>query len=128
MKVLLVVALLAFSAVAAAKDELPLNEHGFVNAVKAMKIAKIAELLGEPQKHYDLKDERNGQVIGQVWLYEYLNTTEEGEYYPATELDIVDDHVATVVFMNDPQGLQSYTPAPMEEEAEAVLPEIPESF
>ena len=122
MKMLLALLLLLLSSLATAKDELPLNEHGFVDAIKTMKTTKIAELLGAPSKHYELKDERTGNVIGQVWQYEYLNTSEEGEYYRGTELDIVDDRVVTVVFMNnEEQERASVAPAPLEDE-----PELPE--
>ncbi len=121
MKALLALLLISLSTLALARDELPLNEGSFVDAIKTLKTSKIAELLGEPQKHYELKDDHTSEVIGQVWQYEYLNTSEEGEYYPTTELDIVGDRVATVVFMNDPQGEQTSTPTPLEEE-----PPLPE--
>ncbi|MFM9912006.1 MAG: hypothetical protein ACKVN9_00545 [Methylophilaceae bacterium] len=120
MKVLLAVLLLSLSTFAAAKDELPLNEHGFVDAVKTMKTDKIAALLGKPARHYELKDDRTGAVIGQVWQYEYLNTNETGEYYPTTELDIIDNQVATVVFMNENSPNPDYVEPTQVEE---VLPE-----
>lgn len=120
MKVLLVLLLFSLSTLAIARDELPLNEHGFVDAIKTMKTDKIAELLGAPQRHYELKDDHTGAVIGQVWQYEYLNTSEDGAYYPGTELDIVDDRVITVVFMNDNAPSPTLTaPEPVEE----ILPE-----
>ncbi|MCE9633957.1 MAG: hypothetical protein K8Q92_07205 [Methylophilales bacterium] len=122
MKAILALLLISLSTLALARDELPLNEGSFVDAIKTLKTSKIAELLGEPQKHYELKDDHTGTVIGQVWQYEYLNTSEEGEYYPTTELDIVGDRVATVVFMNDLDKEQSpYVPTPLEEE-----PPLPE--
>ena len=101
MKVLLAVLLFSLSTLAMARDELPLNEQDFVDAIKTMNISKIVELIGAPGKADEIKDDQTGETIGQVWHYYFLNTSAEGEYYPTTELDIVDDHVATVVFMND---------------------------
>ena len=85
----------------AAGNEIPLNELGFVDAIQQLDKASITEQLGEPQKVADVKDDVTGEVLGTTWQYQYLNTTEDGEYYKTTELDFVGDRVITVVFINN---------------------------
>jgi hypothetical protein len=82
------------------RNEIPLNELGFVDSVKVAGKARIVEQLGEPVKAVDLTD-RNGEVFASIWHYHYLNTSEEGDYYKTTELDFVGDQVVTVVFSNN---------------------------
>lgn len=85
----------------AAGNDIPLNELGFVDAIQQLDKASITEQLGEPQKVADVKDDVTGEVLGTTWQYQYLNTTEDGEYYKTTELDFVGDRVITVVFINN---------------------------
>ena len=85
----------------AAEIDIPLNELGFVDAIQKLDKSSITEQLGEPQKVADVKDDVTGEVLGSTWQYEYLNTTEDGEYYKTTELDFVGDRVITVVFINN---------------------------
>lgn len=85
----------------AAEIDIPLNELGFVDAIQKLDKSSISEQLGEPQVVADVKDEITGEVLGTVWQYQYLNTTEDGDYYRTTELDFVGDRVATIVFINN---------------------------
>lgn len=100
MKALLVALPLLLPAVGNADGGLPLDETNFVDAVQYLTKDKIAELLGEPASSFEVKDIHTGELLGYVWNYEYLNTSENGDYYKSTELDLVNDRVATVVFSN----------------------------
>jgi hypothetical protein len=82
----------------ASTDEIPLTEHEFVARIKTADKAQIIEHLGEPARAIDVKDDETGEVMGAIWHYYYLNTSESGEYYKTTELDFVGDKVITVVF------------------------------
>jgi hypothetical protein len=110
--------LLLLPAVGYADGGLPVDETGFVDAVQNMTKDKIAELLGQPANSFEVKDKFTGESLGTVWNYKYLNTSEDGNYYKTTELDLVNDRVATIVFSdselspdNDPADA---TDAPME--------------
>jgi hypothetical protein len=101
MKALLVaLPLLLLPAVVYADGALPLEEAKFVKAIEGMPKAKIVELLGEPASAIEVKDHRTGELIGYAWNYKYLNTSDDGKYYKSTELDLVGDHVVTIVFSN----------------------------
>ncbi len=89
---------LSFPAVAGG-DDIALNELGFLDAIQSIGKSRITELLGDPYRAIEVKN-AGGETIGLIWHYQYLNTTEEGEYYKVTELDIVGDRVVTVVFSN----------------------------
>jgi len=100
MKTLILASLLALAGPAmAAPAEIPTDEHNFVESINSYDKAKIVEQFGEPSKKNDITDETN-EVIATVWLYHFVNTTDDGAYYPTTELDFVGDKVVTVVFMN----------------------------
>jgi hypothetical protein len=100
-------------------DEIPLNEHEFVERMKSTGKAEIAAKLGEPARAIDVKDDETGEIIGSIWHYQYLNTAENGDYYKTTELDFVGDQVVTVVFSAmDDTG--SDTPTKLEEEPELI--------
>lgn len=101
MRIIITLLLLTFSSIAlAASDDIPLNEKSFVEAVQQMDTSRIQELLGDPDRTIEVKDEASGDIIGQIWHFQYLNTSEEGDYYKGTELDIIGDRVVTVVFTN----------------------------
>ncbi len=100
MKTAVALLLMTLSAPAfAAGDDIALNELGFLDAIQSMDKARIAELVGDPYRAIEVKN-ADGEIIGLIWHFQYLNTTEEGEYYKVTELDIVGDRVVTVVFSN----------------------------
>jgi hypothetical protein len=105
-------------------DEIPLGEHEFVERMKTTGKAEIVAQLGEPARAIDVKDDETGEIIGSIWHYQYLNTTENGDYYKTTELDFVGDQVVTVVFsaMED-TGSDTPTIKPEEpEEPELIQP------
>lgn len=99
MKVLIAMLFAGFSVAAiAASDEIPLTEQAFVDRMKTADKALIVAHLGEPATAVEVTDEETGLVMGAIWHYHYLNTSDEGEYYKTTELDFVGDRVVTVVF------------------------------
>lgn len=83
----------------AAGDDIALNELGFLDAIQSLDKTRIAELFGDPYRAIEVKN-TNGDIVGLIWHFQYLNTTETGEYYKVTELDIVGDRVVTVIFSN----------------------------
>lgn len=99
----------------ASSEEIPLNEHEFVERIKTTGKAEIVAMLGEPARAIDVKDDETGEVMGSIWHYHYLNTAENGEYYKTTELDFVGDQVVTVVFSTQEDG--NDIPTAMEPEA-----------
>lgn len=82
-----------------ASDDIALNEQGFLDAIHSLDTARLVDLVGEPAHAVEIKNAQ-GETIGRIWHFQYLNTTEEGEYYKVTELDIVGDRVVQVVFSN----------------------------
>jgi len=101
MKTLILASLLALAGPAmAAPAEIPTDEHTFVDNIYSYDKAAIVEQFGEPSKKSDITDGSN-EVIASVWHYHFVNTTDDGAYYPTTELDFVGDKVVTVVFMNN---------------------------
>lgn len=103
---LLAVTLAAFAGSAwSAEDKaaagLPLDEQGFVDAVGKLNRAQIIALLGEPAKAEDVKLKDSGRVVASIWHYHNINKDARGEFYPTTELDIIDDQVSVVVFLNN---------------------------
>lgn len=80
---------------------LPLDEQGFVNAVGKLNRAQIVAWLGEPAKAEDVKLKDSGRVVASIWHYHNINKDARGEFYPTTELDIIDDQVSVVVFLNN---------------------------
>ncbi|MGP1715897.1 MAG: hypothetical protein ACTS9Y_01855 [Methylophilus sp.] len=84
-----------------AAEKLPLDEQGFVNAVSKLKRSEIIALLGEPARAEDVKLKDSGRVVASIWHYHNINKDEQGAFYPTTELDIIDDQVSVIVFLNN---------------------------
>ncbi|MGQ2964609.1 hypothetical protein [Methylophilus sp.] len=84
-----------------AAEKLPQDEQGFVNAVSKLKRAEIIALLGEPARAEDVKLKDSGRVVASIWHYHNINKDEQGAFYPTTELDIIDDQVSVIVFLNN---------------------------
>lgn len=100
MKTAATLLLLALSTPAfATEDDIARNELGFLDAIQSLDKNRIAELFGDPYRAIEVKN-TEGETIGLIWHFQYLNTTETGEYYKVTELDIVGERVVTVVFSN----------------------------
>lgn len=79
----------------------PEDEQGFVDVVGKLNRAQIVALLGEPARAEDVKLKDSGRVVASIWHYHNINKDAQGAYYPTTELDIVDDQVGVVVFLNN---------------------------
>jgi hypothetical protein len=79
---------------------IPLDENGFVESVKNSDKARIFNQLGEPARQIEVSD-KDGEPVGAIWHYHYLNTSGTGEYYKTTELDFIGNQVVTVVFSMD---------------------------
>jgi hypothetical protein len=104
-----------------AAEKLPQDEQGFVNAVSKLKRAEIIALLGEPARAEDVKLKDSGRIVASIWHYHNINKDEQGAFYPTTELDIIDDQVSVIVFLNNDgadatQG-QTYEVQPYEGQA-----------
>lgn len=100
----LAVALLSLSVGAVAgtsATKLPEDEQGFVDAVGKLNRAQLLELLGEPARAEDVKLKDSGRVVASIWHYHNINKDAAGAYYPTTELDLIDDQVSVVVFLNN---------------------------
>lgn len=97
---------------------LPTDEQGFVDAVGKLNRSQIVALLGEPARAEDVKLKDSGRIVASIWHYHNINKDAQGAFYPTTELDIIDDQVSVVVFLNndgsDASSGQSYeiTPNP----------------
>jgi uncharacterized protein YceK len=81
-------------------NKLPTDEKGFVAAIKQFDKKAIVENLGEPAKAEDVRIKGTDKIVASIWEYHYINTGENGEYFPITELDFIDDKVVQVVFIN----------------------------
>jgi hypothetical protein len=81
-------------------DELPVNELGFVDTIGLLTPAEVEKILGEPKKIVNITLESSKEVIASSWYYENINTDHNGNYYPITEIDIVDGYIESVVFLN----------------------------
>jgi hypothetical protein len=100
----LAVALLSLSGAVlagAAAGKLPEDEQGFVDAVGKLNRAQLIALLGEPARAEDVKLKDSGRVVASIWHYHNINKDAAGAFYPTTELDIIDDQVSVVVFLNN---------------------------
>lgn len=90
----------------------PDDEQAFVDKVGKMNRAELIALLGEPARAEDVKLKDSGRVVASIWHYHNINKDANGAYYPTTELDIVEDQVSVVVFLNndgsDPSSGQTY--------------------
>ncbi|MDP8566864.1 hypothetical protein [Methylophilus aquaticus] len=95
---------------------LPADEQGFVDAVGKLNRSQIIALLGEPARAEDVKLKDSGRIVASIWHYHNINKDAQGAFYPTTELDIIDDQVSVVVFLNndgsDASSGQSYEVAP----------------
>ena len=80
---------------------IPQDEQGFVNAVGKLTRAQLVALLGEPARAEDVKLKDSGRVVASIWHYHNINKDANGAFYPTTELDIIDDQVSVVVFLNN---------------------------
>ena len=81
--------------------EMPTDYLEFANVIGLLKPEEIIGLIGEPAKKLDLKMKSSNEVIASSWYYHNLNTDDNGNYFPTTELDIIDGYVESVVFLND---------------------------
>ena len=81
-------------------DELPVNELEFVDTIGLLTPAEVEKILGEPKKIVNITLESSKEVIASSWYYENINTDHNGNYYPITEIDIVDGYIESVVFLN----------------------------
>ncbi|QZP17591.1 hypothetical protein K6112_06100 [Methylophilales bacterium] len=82
-------------------EEMPTDYLEFANVIGLLKPEEIIGLIGEPAKKLDLKMKSSNEVIASSWYYHNLNTDGSGNYFPTTELDIIDGYVESVVFLND---------------------------
>ena len=81
-------------------DELPVNELEFVATIGLLTPDEVEKILGEPKKIVNITLESSKEVIASSWYYENINTDHSGNYYPITEIDIVDGYIESVVFLN----------------------------
>ena len=94
------------------KSTLPVDEKSFIEAISRFNKDEILKALGEPIYKEDIKMKSSEEIVGSVWQYHHINTAEDGNYYPTTELDFLDEFVETVVFQNNngqPSGSPSQT-------------------
>ena len=82
-------------------DEIPTDYLEFADVIGLLTPEEIIELIGEPAKKLDLKMKSSNEVIASSWYYHNLNTDENGNFFPTTELDIIDGYVESVVFLNN---------------------------
>lgn len=119
MKLLTALLFLALSGLVLAEgDDIPLNELGFLDQIQTFDMPRILDMLGEPSDAADIRNIDTGDVVGAIWHYHYLNTSEDGDYYKTTELDFIGDRVVMVVFMNNDVESNNTAVAP----AEGVMP------
>lgn len=81
-------------------DELPVNELEFVDTIGLLTPDEVEKILGEPIKIVNITLQSSKEVIASSWYYENINTDHSGNYYPITEIDIVDGYIESVVFLN----------------------------
>lgn len=104
-----------------AKSNIPIEERAFVNAIDGFTKEQIVAHFGEPSKADDVKIKGTNRVVASIWQYHNINKTENGVFYPTTELDFIDDKVVQVVFLNH-DGEEISTP----EAESSVYPMTPE--
>lgn len=94
---------ISFSVLAgtATPGSLPADERGFIDAVSKLNRAQIIAVLGEPARAEDVKLKDSGRVVASIWHYHNINKDAQGAPYQTTELDIIDDQVTMVVFLNN---------------------------
>jgi hypothetical protein len=93
-------------------DSIPTNEEAFLSVIGSVDQVKMVELLGDPAEVMILRNQENGEVVGAIVHYRYINTNNEGEYYKTTELDYLDGRLVTVLFSNS--DIQETTTAAIE--------------
>ena len=81
-------------------DELPVNELEFVDTIGLLTPDEVEKILGEPKKIVNITLQSSKEVIASSWYDENINTDHSGNYYPITEIDIVDGYIESVVFLN----------------------------
>ena len=81
-------------------NSLPVNEIEFVDTIGLLTPNEVEKILGEPKKIVNITLESSKEVIASSWYYENINTDYNGNYYPITEIDIVDGYIESVVFLN----------------------------
>jgi len=81
-------------------DELPVNELEFVETIGLLTPDEVEKILGEPKKIVNITLQSSKEVIASSWYYENINTDHSGNYYPITEIGIVDGYIESVVFLN----------------------------
>ena len=81
-------------------DELPVNELEFVETIGLLTPDEVEKILGEPKKIVNITLQSSKEVIASSWYYENIKTDHSGNYYPITEIDIVDGYIESVVFLN----------------------------
>jgi len=81
-------------------DELPVNELEFVDTIGLLTPDEVEKILGEPKKIVNITLQSSKEVIASSWYYENINTDHSGNFYPITEIDIVDGYIESVVFLN----------------------------
>lgn len=84
-----------------ATKTLPTEEKAFVKAIEELDRKSIIEQLGEPAKADDVRIKGSNKVVASIWHYHNINTDENGKYFETTELDLIDDKVVQVVFLNN---------------------------
>jgi hypothetical protein len=85
----------------ASAAEIPIAEQDFVKSINRFTKDQIIAQFGEPDKADDVKIKGSGKVVASIWLYHYINTSADGDYYQTTELDFIDDKVVMVAFLNN---------------------------
>lgn len=83
-----------------ANTNIPIEERAFVNAIDGFTKEQIVAHFGEPSKADDVKIKGTNRVVASIWQYHNINKSEDGSFYPTTELDFIDDKVVQVVFLN----------------------------
>lgn len=79
---------------------IPIEERAFVDAIDGFTKEQIIAHFGEPSKADDVKIKGTNRVVASIWQYHNINKSEDGSFYPTTELDFIDDKVVQVVFLN----------------------------
>lgn len=101
MKFLTAVLMLVFAAPSLAEiSDIPTEESAFLEVIGSVHPDKRDELLGEPEETIILRNQENGEEMGAIVHYRYINTNSEGEYYKTTELDYLNGRLVMIVFSN----------------------------
>ena len=117
----LLAVVLAPPAFAASVEAIPEREPEFVDTVQKLNQQEIAELLGDPAYQTDIRN-KMGDVVGAIWHYHAVTTTEDGQYYPTTELDFIGDRVVNVILINS--DIDGNTMGPDDDQTPVSLPSL----